>query len=51
MTPQPVFRILRRADQFARSLSHIELAQAMAWVTSVIALVVGAIGVLNTMFN
>ena len=37
-------------DEFARSLSHIELAQAMAWVTSVIALVVGAIGVLNTMF-
>jgi putative ABC transport system permease protein len=37
-------------DEFARSLSHIELAQAMAWVTSVIALVVGAVGMLNTMF-
>lgn len=37
-------------EEFSRSLSHIELAQAMAWVTSIIALIVGAVGVLNTMF-
>jgi putative ABC transport system permease protein len=34
---------------YIKSTSQIQLAQVMAWVTSVIALVIGAIGVLNTM--
>jgi putative ABC transport system permease protein len=36
-------------DKYVSSMSQIEVAQAMAWVTSVIALMIGAIGVLNTM--
>jgi putative ABC transport system permease protein len=34
---------------YVRSTSEIRMAEAMAWVTSVIALVIGAVGVLNTM--
>jgi putative ABC transport system permease protein len=34
---------------YVKSLSQIRMAQAMAWMTSVIALVIGAVGVLNTM--
>jgi putative ABC transport system permease protein len=34
---------------YVNSTSQIRLAQAMAWTTSIIALVIGAIGVLNTM--
>jgi putative ABC transport system permease protein len=34
---------------YVRNTSQIRLAEAMAWMTSIIALVIGAIGVLNTM--
>jgi putative ABC transport system permease protein len=34
---------------YVSSTSQIRMAQAMAWMTSIIALVIGAIGVLNTM--
>lgn len=34
---------------YVRNTSQIQMAQAMAWMTSVIALVIGAVGVLNTM--
>jgi putative ABC transport system permease protein len=36
-------------EDYVRSTSQIQLAQAMAWLTSAIALVIGTIGVLNTM--
>jgi putative ABC transport system permease protein len=36
-------------EDYVKSTSQIRMAQAMAWTTSVIALVIGAIGVLNTM--
>ena len=36
-------------EDYVSTTSQIQMAQAMAWVTSVIALVIGAIGVLNTM--
>jgi putative ABC transport system permease protein len=34
---------------FVGSVSHIKVSRAMAWMTSGIALVIGAIGMLNTM--
>lgn len=34
---------------YVRSTSQIRMAQAMAWMTSIIALIIGAVGVLNTM--
>ncbi|MGH7223179.1 MAG: ABC transporter permease [Gemmataceae bacterium] len=34
---------------YVRNTSQIRMAEAMAWMTSVIALVIGAVGVLNTM--
>ncbi|HTU21723.1 MAG TPA: ABC transporter permease [Gemmataceae bacterium] len=34
---------------YVRSTSQIRMAEAMAWMTSIIALVIGAVGVLNTM--
>jgi putative ABC transport system permease protein len=34
---------------FVQSTAQIQLAHAMAWVTSAIALVIGAVGILNTM--
>ena len=37
-----------RAGELARSNSGIQIAKAMSWATSLIALVVGAIGVMNT---
>lgn len=36
-------------DEYAQGAVHIQMAQAMAWMTSVIAIVVGSIGMLNTM--
>jgi putative ABC transport system permease protein len=36
-------------EDYVKSTSQIQMSHAMAWVTSVIALVIGAIGVLNTM--
>ncbi len=36
-------------DAFVRGHAEIRMAQAMAWVTSVIALIIGSVGVLNTM--
>jgi putative ABC transport system permease protein len=36
-------------EDYVKSTSQLQMAHAMAWVTSVIALVIGAIGVLNTM--
>lgn len=37
-----------RAGELARSNSGVQIAKAMSWATSIIALVVGAIGVMNT---
>ncbi|HTQ39060.1 MAG TPA: ABC transporter permease [Pirellulales bacterium] len=37
------------SDDFVKSDNQIRLAHAMAWVTSAIALIVGSIGMLNTM--
>jgi putative ABC transport system permease protein len=37
------------ARDYVRSTSQIRMAEAMAWMTSIIALVIGAVGVLNTM--
>jgi putative ABC transport system permease protein len=37
-------------DEFIRQNKQIRMATAMAWMTSVVALVIGGIGVLNTMF-
>ena len=34
---------------YVRNTSQIRMAEAMAWMTSIIALVIGAVGVLNTM--
>jgi putative ABC transport system permease protein len=36
-------------DDYVQSTSQIQVSHAMAWVTSAIALVIGAVGVLNTM--
>jgi putative ABC transport system permease protein len=36
-------------SDYVNSTTQIRMAQAMAWLTSVIALVIGAVGVLNTM--
>lgn len=36
-------------EDYVKSTSQIRMTQAMAWTTSVIALLIGAIGVLNTM--
>ena len=35
--------------KFVGSVSHIKVSRAMAWMTSAIALVIGAVGMLNTM--
>jgi putative ABC transport system permease protein len=37
------------SDEFVKSDNQIRLAHAMAWITSAIALIVGSIGMLNTM--
>lgn len=34
---------------YVKSMTEIQMVQAMAWVTSVIAILIGAVGVLNTM--
>ncbi len=36
-------------DDFVKSIGEIQLAQAVAWVVSAIAIIIGAIGMLNTM--
>ncbi|MHB1422614.1 MAG: ABC transporter permease [Gemmataceae bacterium] len=36
-------------SDYVKSLSQIQMVKAMAWMTSVIALIIGAVGVLNTM--
>ena len=36
-------------DQYVSSSNEIRLSRAMAWMTSIIALVIGAVGMLNTM--
>jgi putative ABC transport system permease protein len=36
-------------EDYIRNTSQIRMAEAMAWMTAVIALLIGAIGVLNTM--
>jgi putative ABC transport system permease protein len=38
------------AKDHVQSITQIRMAHAMSWITSVIALVIGAVGVLNTMF-
>jgi putative ABC transport system permease protein len=35
--------------EYADSMLHIKIARAMAWMTSIVAVVIGAIGMLNTM--
>src|SRR5205085_1718647 len=37
------------SDEFVKSDNQIRLAHAMAWITSAIALIVGSVGMLNTM--
>ena len=39
----------KRTKEFVQNSLHIQIAHAMAWMTSAIAVVVGSIGVLNTM--
>lgn len=46
---QPLRLAALPATDFVSSTFQIRLAQAMAWVTTTIALVIGAIGILNTM--
>ncbi|MCM2373289.1 ABC transporter permease [Aporhodopirellula aestuarii] len=41
---------VRPTREHVESLSEIQLAVAMAWLTSAVAIVIGSIGVLNTMF-
>jgi putative ABC transport system permease protein len=41
---------VRPTREHVESLSEIQLAIAMAWLTSTVATVIGAVGVLNTMF-
>jgi len=36
-------------EEYVRSTSQIKAAQAMAWMTSVLALIIGTVGMLNTM--
>jgi len=36
-------------EDYVRNTSQIRMAEAMAWMTAVIALIIGAVGVLNTM--
>jgi putative ABC transport system permease protein len=36
-------------DQYVNSLVYLQMAHAMAWITSVIAVIIGTIGMLNTM--
>ncbi len=36
-------------DDYVKSTSQLQMAKAMAWMTSAIALIIGAVGVLNTM--
>lgn len=36
-------------SDYVKSLSQIQLVKAMAWMTSIIALIIGGVGVLNTM--
>lgn len=38
------------SKQHIESLQEIKLAQAMAWLTSAVALIIGAVGVMNTMY-
>lgn len=45
---EPGLAVLKTAD-FVGSITQIRLAHGMAWLTSTIALILGAIGVLNTM--
>lgn len=39
----------RPTEDYVRTTSQIQVSRAMAWMTSAIALVIGAVGVLNTM--
>ncbi|MEM6980442.1 MAG: ABC transporter permease [Planctomycetota bacterium] len=41
---------VRPTQEHVESLSEIQLAVAMAWLTSTVATLIGAVGVLNTMF-
>ena len=36
-------------DEYVRGAQHIQLAHAMAWMMSVIAVIIGTVGMLNTM--
>lgn len=39
----------QQTSEYVRSSMHLRLTEAMAWLTSVIAVIIGAIGMLNTM--
>jgi putative ABC transport system permease protein len=47
---QPLELAARATREYVKDSLHIKTAHAMAWMTSLISVVVGAIGVLNTMF-
>ncbi len=46
---QPLGMVALPTKDYANSAMHLRIAHAMAWTTSAVAIVVGAIGMLNTM--
>jgi putative ABC transport system permease protein len=46
---RPLRVSVKATPEYVRGLTYIQMAHAMAWVTSAIALVIGSIGMLNTM--
>jgi putative ABC transport system permease protein len=46
---KPLHLSAKPTPEFADSMVHIRLARAMAWMTSILAVLIGGIGMLNTM--
>jgi putative ABC transport system permease protein len=46
---KPLRLTARPTREYADSMIHIRIARAMAWMTSLVAVIIGAIGMLNTM--
>ncbi|MCA9263891.1 MAG: ABC transporter permease [Planctomycetales bacterium] len=48
-SPQTPQLIVYKTEEYANESSYLQMARAMTWLTSLIAVTVGAVGVLNTM--
>lgn len=49
MASEPLELLAQPTNDYVGNSMHIQMAQSMAWMTSIIAIIVGAIGMLNTM--